>query len=77
MTVANDRASAALNAHVTQLIEPSVVYMACHYGVDDGEEKNANDLGVRQASFVPFALETGYGAPLLQESMVTITKAGA
>ncbi len=77
VTVANDHASAALNAHVTQLIAPSVVYMACHYGVDDGEEKNANDLGVRQASFVPFALETGYGAPLLQESMVTITKAGA
>ncbi|MEY8561611.1 molybdopterin-dependent oxidoreductase [Eggerthellaceae bacterium 3-80] len=77
VAVSNDHATATLNAHVTQLIEPSAVYMACHYGVENEDEKNANDLGVRQASFVPFALETGYGAPLLQESMVTITKAGA
>ncbi len=77
VTISNDHATATLNAHVTQLIEPSAVYMACHYGVENEDEKNANDLGVRQASFVPFALETGYGAPLLQESMVTITKAGA
>lgn len=77
VVVANDRCSATARAHLTRLIEPSAAYMACHYGVKDEDEKVADGLGVRQAAFVPFALETGYGAPLLQESLVTITKAGA
>lgn len=73
----NDRCSAPIRAHVTRLIEPSAVYLACHYGVDDEDETVADGLGIRQAAFAPFALETGYGAPLLQESLVAITKAGA
>lgn len=75
--VSNDHCSATVPAHVTQAIEPSVVYLACHYGVEDAEGKAADGFGARQASFVPFALEVGYGAPLLQEGLVTIAKAGA
>lgn len=75
VVVANDRYAAPAVAHVTQLIEPQAAYMACHYGAVDNAGQAG--LGVCQAKFAPFALEVGYGAPLLQESLVTITKAGA
>lgn len=76
-TIENEYASAPVRVHVTELIEPTAVYLASHYGVEDDEQKQADGRGVRQARFVPFALEPGYGAPLLQETMVTVGKAGA
>ena len=77
VTIQNEYASAPVSVHVTELIEPASLYLAAHYGVEDDEQKQADGLGVRQARFVPFALEPGYGAPLLQETMVTVGKAGA
>lgn len=75
--IENEYASAPVRVHVTELIEPAALYLASHYGVEDDEQKQADGRGVRQARFVPFALEPGYGAPLLQETMVTVGKAGA
>lgn len=75
--VENEYASAPVEVHVTETIEPATLYLASHYGVENDEQTQANGLGVRQARFVPFALETAYGAPLLQETMVSVGKAGA
>lgn len=75
--VENEYASAPVEVHVTEAIEPATLYLASHYGVENDEQARANGLGVRQARFVPFALETAYGAPLLQETMVSVGKAGA
>lgn len=77
VVIENEYASAWVPVHVTELIEPTTLYLAAHYGVENNEQTQANGVGVRQARFVPFALETAYGAPLLQESMVTVGKAGA
>ncbi|MEY8460542.1 molybdopterin-dependent oxidoreductase [Eggerthellaceae bacterium 24-137] len=75
--IENEYASAPVRVHVTELIEPAAVYLASHYGVEDDEQTQADGLGVRQARFATFGLEPGYGAPLLQETMVTVGKAGA
>lgn len=75
--VQNEYAAAPVRVHVTELIEPASLYLAAHYGVQEEDQSHATGRGVRQASFVPFALEQAYGAPLLQETMVTIGKAGA
>ena len=77
VVIENEYASAPVRVHVTELIEPTALYLASHYGVEDDEQQQADGLGIRQARFVPFALERGYGAPLLQETMVTVRKAGA
>lgn len=75
--VENDRASAPVTVHVTELIEPSALYLASSYGIQEEQQSQAAGRGARQASFVAFNLEPGYGAPLLQETMVTVGKAGA
>jgi len=74
VVIENDYASAPVRVHVT---EPAAMYLASHYGVEDDEQRQADGLGVRQARFATFGLEPGYGAPLLQETMVTVGKAGA
>lgn len=75
--IENEYYSAPVNVHVTELIEPASLYLAAHYGVQEDGQANATGRGARQASFATFQLEPGYGAPLLQETMVTIGKAGA
>lgn len=75
--IENEYASAPVRVHVTELIEPATLYLAAHYGVEDDEQAQADGLGVRQARFAAFGLEPGYGAPLLQETMVKVGKAGA
>lgn len=77
VVIENEYASAPVRVHVTELIEPAAMYLASHYGVEDDEQRQADGLGVRQARFATFGLEPGYGAPLLQETMVTVGKAGA
>lgn len=73
----NEYHTAPVKVHVTELIEPDVLYLASHYGVEDDKQTQATGVGVRQARFAPFALEMGYGAPLTQETMVSVGKAGA
>ncbi len=77
VVIENEYASAPVAVHVTELIEPTALYLAAPFGVENKEQTQADGVGVRQARFVPFALETAYGAPLLQETMVTVGKAGA
>ena len=77
VVIENGQASSPVRVHVTELIEPAAMYLASHYGVEDDEQRQADGLGVRQARFATFGLEPGYGAPLLQETMVTVGKAGA
>ena len=75
--IENEYDSAPVKVHVTELIEPASLYLAAHYGVEDDGQSQATGRGVRQAGFATYGIEPGYGAPLLQECMVTVEKAGA
>lgn len=75
--ISNEYGSATLPVHVTQALEPTALYLASGYGSDNTERAGASGLGARQGAFGPYALELGYGAPLTQEMVVTIGKAGA
>ena len=77
VVIENGQASSPVRVHVTELIEPSALYLASSYGIQEEQQHQATGRGVRQASFAAFNLEPGYGAPLLQETMVTVGKAGA
>lgn len=77
VTISNEYHTALVPVHLTEAIEPASVYLASHYGVEDDEQTNANGLGARQGAFATYSLEPAYGAPLLQEVMVTVEKAGA
>ncbi|WP_304425998.1 molybdopterin-dependent oxidoreductase [uncultured Adlercreutzia sp.] len=75
--IGNDKDSATVLVHVTEAIEPAALYLAGHYGVTDDEQTAANGLGVRQGRFGTLSLEPAYGAPLTQEIVVAVEKAGA
>lgn len=62
---------------VTQLIEPTSLYVPSHYGRNVAEQRIANGVGVAQMDFVPFHVEPGYGGTMSQEVIVTVKKAGA
>ena len=59
---------------VTQLIEPTSLYVPSHYGRNVAEQRIANGVGVAQMDFVPFHVEPGYGGTMSQEVIVTVKK---
>ncbi len=62
---------------VTQLIEPTSLYLPSHYGRNVPEQREAVGVGLSQMDFVPFHVEPGYGGTMSQEVVVTVKKVGA
>lgn len=75
--VSSDAGSFKTKVHVTNCIHPEAVWMASHYGCTSKDEKTAYNFGSAVKSIVPLASETGTGAAMVQEAVVSVKKVGA
>lgn len=75
--VSNEKHTGRCRAKVTQRINPTALYMPSHYGCSSPDQHTAYGVGLRQMDFVPFRIETAYGAACTQEALVSVKKVGA
>jgi thiosulfate reductase/polysulfide reductase chain A len=75
--VSNDLYTGQVEAHVTERINPSCVWMPTHYGGSSPYLTQGYEVGIPHMEYVPFEFQPDVGTPMTQETTVTIKKVSA
>lgn len=75
--VASSEGSLTVQAKVTNCIHPEAVWLPSHYGCTAKKIHEAEGFGVAPKQLIPFNLEPSTGAAMMNETIVTVEKAGA
>lgn len=73
----NDLNTGRARVKVTELLNPTCIWMPSGYGCNSPDLTNAYGVGLSFMSFVPFQRDPYYGATMSQEALVKVRKVGA
>ena len=74
--LSNDQFTDTCRIKVTQRINPTTLFMPGHYGISSKDQHTAYGVGARNADFMEFDFEKGYGSTMTHEIIVTLKKVG-